>query len=248
MDLVKRNYEEIAEDFDATRKKYLWPELVKLASTVKDGDRVLDVGCGNGRLVEAFKDKKISYLGVDSSEKLVEAARNNFLDSRLRGNDKEKSGNDKEEAVTRNDKSSYEFKNADILELDKLPEKDFDYVFCIAVLHHLPGEDLRVEALKQMEDKLKPNGKIILTVWNLWRRPKFRKLIFKYGLLKLLGRNKMDFGDILFSWKNNRGERISRRYYHACRQAELGKNAAKAGLRPEKQYYDQYNYYLILIK
>ncbi|PIX02803.1 SAM-dependent methyltransferase, partial [bacterium (Candidatus Gribaldobacteria) CG_4_8_14_3_um_filter_42_11] len=46
---------------------------------VKDGDKVLDVGCGNGRLVKAFENKKISYLGVDNSEKLIKLATNQRL-------------------------------------------------------------------------------------------------------------------------------------------------------------------------
>lgn len=236
LDIVKRNYEEIAPDFDITRKKYLWPELIKLAGMVKDGDRVLDVGCGNGRLLSAFADKKIEYVGVDNSEKLIEAAREN-LDSRLRGNDKNKAG-------ARNDK----FLVADILELDKLSEKDFDYIFCIAVLHHLPGEDLRLKALEQMKNKIKPGGKIILTVWNLWSQKKFGWLIYKYVWLRLIGLNKMDCNDILFDWKNNQGEKISRRYYHAFTKNGLKKSADGAELKIEKLYKDRYNYYVILTK
>jgi tRNA (uracil-5-)-methyltransferase TRM9 len=241
LDLVKRNYEEIAEDFDITRKKQLWPELIKLADMVKDGDRVLDVGCGNGRLAEAFNDKKIKYLGVDNSDKLISAAKNQFLDSCLHRNDGK-------ETVVYNCNSSCEFKNADILELDKLPEKDFDYIFCVAVLHHLPSEDLRIKALGQMKNKLKPGGKIVLTAWNLWSRPKFRKLILKYALLKIIGLNKMDFGDILFAWKNNKGEIISQRYYHAFLKNELNNLVVRAELKIEKSYQDKYNYYLILEK
>jgi len=242
--LVKRNYEEIAADFDNTRKKYLWPELLELVSMVKDGDNVLDVGCGNGRFLRAFGEKKINYLGVDSSEALIQLAKKNFLDSRLRGNDKDG-------VVARNDKWAV----GDILELDKLPEHDFDYIFCVAVLHHLPGEDLRVQALKQMKDKLKSGGKIIITVWNLWNQPKFRKLIFKYAWLKLFGKNppageagKMDFGDILFGWKNNKGEEVSQRYYYAFTKRKLRRISEMAGLKVKRLYKDKYNYYLILEK
>ena len=247
LNLVKRNYEEIAVDFNTTRKKFLWPELIKLAESVKNGDKILDVGCGNGRLIEAFKNKKINYLGVDNSKKLIEAAKINFLYSRLPA----------QAGLRGNDETEYEFKNADILELDKLPENNFDYIFCIAVLHHLPGEDLRIEALRQMKNKLKPGGKIIITVWNFWSKEKFRRMILKYGLLKLLGKNNFDFGDILFNWGNNnpahllnkfegKGEKISQRYYHAFTKNELKKLVASAGLKIEKLYKDKYNYYLIL--
>ncbi|MDO8592654.1 MAG: class I SAM-dependent methyltransferase [bacterium] len=232
LELVKRNYEEIAADFDASRKKELWPELLKLAGMVKDGDRVLDAGCGNGRLAGALADKKINYLGVDSSQKLIKFARENYVREIASS----------PITAPRNDKR---FLVADILKLNKLPEKDFDYIFCAAVLHHLPGEDLRLKALEQMKNKLKPDGKIIITVWNLWSQRKFRKLIFKYGFLKLVGKNKMDFGDILFDWKNSNGGQASRRYYHAFANGELKKLAAQAGLKINKLYKDEYNYYVI---
>ena len=99
-----------------------------------------------------------------------------------------------------------------------------------------------------MKNKLNPNGKIIITVWNLWPQAKFRRLIFKCALLKFLGKNKFDFGDILFDWKNNRGEQISRRYYHAFTLNELKKLASRAGLKIEKLYKDKYNYYFVLKK
>lgn len=231
--IVKENYNEIADDFNETRKKYLWPELIRLASLVKDGDLILDVGCGNGRLLEAFKDKEVNYIGVDGSEKLIELAKIRYKIPASSAGRQE----------TRN-----KFYVNDILKLNKLEEKDFDFVFCIAVLHHLPGSDLQVQALKQIKEKISADGKIILTVWNLWSQPKFRKLIFKFSFLKLIGKNKMNFRDIIFDWKNNRSEIISRRYYHAFTKCELKKIIKQAGLKIEKIYKDKYNYYAILWK
>ncbi len=65
--LVKSNYEEIADQFNQTRKKYLWPELIKLTKEIKTGAKILDLGCDNGLSLESFKDKKIIYLEVYST-------------------------------------------------------------------------------------------------------------------------------------------------------------------------------------
>ncbi len=263
LETVKRNYEEIAEDFSETRKKYLWPELIKLAGEVKDGDKILDAGCGNGRLLEVLKNKKINYLGIDASEKLIKLAEQKFSDP----NYHRFSGIPPTiNIIKRRDK----FQIRDILELSKMPEINFDYVFSAAVLHHLPGEDLRLAALKQLKNKIKPEGKIIITVWNLWSQKKFRKIIIRTELLKLFNKLKLifrrkrsgksriaecralsisgDFGDIVFDWKNSKGEKTSRRYYHAFRKRELKKIIKKAGLRIEKIYNDKFNYYAILKK
>ncbi|MBU2081533.1 MAG: class I SAM-dependent methyltransferase [Patescibacteria group bacterium] len=226
LELVHNNYKEIASDFNQTRKKFLWPELIKLTNSVKNNDKILDVGCGNGKLLEAFKNKKINYIGIDSCKELIELAKQN------------------QELGIRNQK----FLVGDILELDKLQKKDFDYVFCLAVLPHLPGNDLRLIALEQLKNKISQNGKIIITVWNMWSQKKFRKLLWKFVLLKLINKNKLDFGDILFDWKNSAGQAISQRYYHAFTKQELKRLFKKAGLKTEKFYKDKYNYYVILKK
>lgn len=230
--IVKRNYEKIAEHYNETRKKHLeplWGELTKCAKQARPGSRILDVGCGNGRLIEAFERTDIDYLGVDSNQKLLESAK------------KQKPG--------------FKFKLGNILELSKIPEINFDYIFCVAVLHHLPGKNLQIQALKQLKNKIKPDGKIVITVWNLWGQKKYRRLILKFALLKLIKKNhrlggtgKMDFGDILFDWKNSKGERVSQRYYYAFTKKQLKKIAKKAGLKVKKVYKDRYNYYTIITK
>ena len=69
MEITKKTYELIGSEFSATRDR-IWPEMEELAKKyVKQGDKVLDVGCGNGRLIEVLP--KVDYLGVDSSEVLL---------------------------------------------------------------------------------------------------------------------------------------------------------------------------------
>ncbi|MFH1744693.1 MAG: class I SAM-dependent methyltransferase [bacterium] len=220
LNLVKRNYDEIATDFSETRKRNpmpLWGELVKYVQFVEDGEVVLDAGCGNGRILKAFGNKKIKYLGVDQNEKLLEKARELYPDR--------------------------EFIQGDILELGKIPQINFDYVFCVAALHHIPGKKLRIDVLRQLKNKIKPDGEILITVWNMWPHVKFCKLVFKFFLLKIIKKNNMDFGDILFDWNNS-----VKRYYHVFTKRELKDICKKAGLNIKKIYKDEYNYYLILSK
>ena len=225
LDIVRRNYDEIAEQYNESRKKHLeplWNNLIKIAKEVKEGGRVLDVGCGNGRLLQAFLGRKINYLGVDANEKLLSLAKKNYPD--------------------------YKFVKGDVLNLGEIPEIGFDYIFCVALFHHLPGRETRARALKQIRNKIKNNGKIVITVWNMRGQKKFRKIIRKYFLLKLIKKNKMDFGDILFSWKDNRGDAVSQRYYHAFKKQELKRLIRKSGLKIERLYKDKFNYYAVLKK
>jgi 2-polyprenyl-3-methyl-5-hydroxy-6-metoxy-1,4-benzoquinol methylase len=227
LNIVKKNYEDIADDFNQTRQKQLWPELVKLAADVKDGDSVLDVGCGNGRLTAAFIKKNIKYVGVDQSQALINLAQENI-----------KAANFQFSIF------NFQFRTGDILELDKLTQEKFDWIFCIAVLHHLPGQDLRLQALEQLKNRLKPNGKIVITVWNLWGRWKYLKLILINALLRLIGKNKMDFGDIVFDWSKNK----SQRYYHAFTAKALSADFSRATLKIRTIYRDSYNYYSVVEK
>jgi len=73
----KKIYEILAEDFSRTRDQN-WPEIEKLTKYVRKGDKILDLGCGNGRLYKILKNKKVEYTGIDISEKLIEIAKKEF--------------------------------------------------------------------------------------------------------------------------------------------------------------------------
>ena len=230
LNIVKKNYCEIAKHYSETRKKELWPELLALTKNIPRAVRLLDVGCGSGKLLKVLQEKKIYYLGIDSCVELLKQAKEQFP------------------LVLRSfsEEGNFKFSKGDILNLGAINELNFDYIFCIAVLQHIPGKDLQIKALKQLKNKLSKNGKIILSVWNLWNKEKYQKLIWKFWLLKLINKNKMDFGDILFDWKNSQGENVSQRYYHAFRLFELKRIIKKSGLKIEKIYKDDYNIYAIL--
>ena len=217
--IVHNNYREIAAQFDVTRKKYIWPELEKVLSDLREGDSVLDVGCGNGRLIENLANKKINYLGVDSSEELIKLAKVNYSDQN--------------------------FKVLDILKLENLNQK-FNLIISVAVLHHLPSKELRLQALEQLKLVCAPQGQIIFSVWRLWDNKKYQKYLFKNIWQKITLRSDLDFGDLLFPWKNNKGEAVSERYYHAFTKRGLKNLLKVVGFSKYKLYGDKHNYWVVI--
>lgn len=218
--VVRDNYREIATQFDATRKKYLWPELQKILNSLTNDCWLLDVGCGNGRLIENLKNKKINYLGVDNSAELIKLAIANY--------------------------PGYSFKLGDVLKLTAVTEQRFDLVISVAVLHHLPSKELRLEALKQLKERTKAGGQIIFSVWKLWPNKKYQKYLWRNFFKKITLRSRLDFGDILFPWKNNQGEAVSERYYHVFTKRGLKNLVKSAGFKNFKLSDDGYNYWVII--
>lgn len=224
LNLVKSNYQAIAADFNETRKKEIWPEIRESAEALKNGDRVLDIGCGNGRFLEACLDRGVNYLGVDNSPELIKAAEFNY--------------------------PGYIFKVGDILNLEEATQEKYDYIYCLAVLQHIPGRELRVRALSEMLKKLKPGGEMVISVWNLWsgvwKKKNYRLLILKNWLLYLFKRDRLDFGDLIFPWKNAHGETISARYYHAFTRNELENLVKRTSGKIKEIRKDNYNYWLTI--
>lgn len=173
--LVKKNYQDIAEDFNYSRKKELWPEIKNLSTEVRAGDRVLDLACGNGRLLEAFLDKDIFYLGIDNSEELISFALKNY--------------------------PQHKFIVGDMLELKNLKDKSFDHLFCLAALQHIPGNNKRIQVLKEMRRLINDSGQIVISNWNLWAKPKYRSIIFKNYIKKIFGFHPFSVYDLIFPWK-----------------------------------------------
>ncbi|MFH1366834.1 MAG: methyltransferase domain-containing protein [Patescibacteria group bacterium] len=208
LDKGREDYDKIAQYFSETRF-HLWSDFKDFGRYFKDGDTVLDAGCGNGRLSEIFEKIKVHYIGIDSSEKLVAAARVKYPERK--------------------------FAAADILDLP-FTENEFDVVFLIAVFQHVPSREFRLKALENLYRVLKPGGYLIMTNWNLWQKA-FRRLRFKYNLLKILGQSKMDFNDILKPWKSPRAELITERYLHGFTVPEIQNLLTKANFNIIKNFY-----------
>ena len=206
---TKDDYDKISGDFSRTRS-YLWDDLRQFSLYVKEGDKVLDFGCGNGRLFELFRDvKNIRYIGVDQSNKLIDLAREKYPVG--------------------------EFFHIEDLRLPFV-DSSFDVVFAVAVLHHIPSRHKREELLSEFRRVLKPNGILIVTVWNLWQK-KYRSLILKYAIRKIIGRSKLDIGDVFIPWMDGRGEKNAERYYHAFTKRSLNQVIQNSGFVMQKTGY-----------
>lgn len=235
---TRENYDKIAEEFSRTRA-VVWTDILPLAKYAEPGDKILDLGCGNGRLLELFQDKNIEYIGADNSEKLIVIAR--------------------EKANNINQKVRTNFIVADALKLP-FPDNYFDKIYSIAVFHHIPSEEYRLEFLREVKRVLKQDGLLILTVWNLWSWKNFPKLLFpsrwnnprlvvKYTLLKILGRSKLDFKDAFVPWG-----KTCQRYIHQFTQRGLKNLVSRAsfavqeiGVLPRPEMKDS-NIYLVAKK
>lgn len=169
---TSQDYNLISEDF-ARRREKPWPEFRFLFDNyLIPEEKILDLGCGNGRFFEFFQEKKIDYFGVDFSEKLIKIAKKKYPQAK--------------------------FQVADAFNLP-FPSHYFDKVYSLSVFHHIPSEELRLQFLKEIKRVLKPKGILILTNWKP-RRWKERLLILKFAILKLLTLSKLDFGDVFEPW------------------------------------------------
>lgn len=221
---TQKDYNLIASDYARTRA-FLSEDIKKLADDASPGEKILDSGCGSGRLFGVLKEKKVEYYGIDFSEKLIEIAKKNFPD-----------GN---------------FQVGNTLKLP-FPDNFFDKVYSISVLHHIPSEEFRFQYLKEAKRVLKQRGLLILRVWDFWKRKKGLTLLLKYTFLKLIRKSKLDFFDIFFPWRNSKGEILIERYFHCFTKKELEKLVKKVSFEIKKSWREgkdpRTNIYLIAQK
>jgi len=205
---TESGYDLIADKFSQTRKNF-WATLDFIKEYVKDGDNVLDFGCGNGRLLELFFDKKINYTGVDVSGKLIEIARGKY----------------------QTDKRHFQKINPSQTSL-ALEAGFFNTVYSIAVFHHFPSKKYREDVAKELFRVTKDGGYIVVTVWYLWQR-KYLPNIFQNWKEKVFRVNNLDWNDCLISFTNNQGEKFQR-FHHAFTKRELKNLFETAGFEVEK--------------
>lgn len=184
-------YNTIAQDFSRTRQA-VWPEFQLFLPYLEPYKHqllsVLDLGCGNGRAREIFKDFNCRYSGLDISAELIHEAQ------KLHPHETFFIGN--------------------MTELP-LPDHSQDVITVIAAFHHLPNQPARQQTMQEIRRVLKPNGVVFMTNWYLWQQKYWRPIwnALRHGHPR----------DLLIPWKNNRGEIMAERYYHAFTDRELRK-------------------------
>ncbi|MGI6636791.1 MAG: class I SAM-dependent methyltransferase [Minisyncoccales bacterium] len=170
---VKRKYDVVSERFSNSRIGS-WAELDFLFNKyLEKGDKVLDVGCGNGRFYNKIAPKA-DYLGIDSSEKLIEIAKRSYPKGR--------------------------FAVADVLNLP-FENNRFDLVYAIGILHHIPSKKFRQKTLDEISRVLRLKGTAVITVWDIWEKTARRKMVVKEAIYNVLGLSQLDIGDVLLNWQ-----------------------------------------------
>lgn len=200
---TENDYNLIAGQFSSTRKKRLWSDIEQFLPYINKHDKILDVGCGNGRLLQLFSDLEVDYSGIDISNSLIHEAKKEWPKAR--------------------------FAKGDIMKLDS-QEASFRAVFCLAVLYHIPSRELRQQAMANLARVVEPGGHVFITVWNLWQ-DKFKSYIRANNWKKLLGMSKLDLNDFMLPWKNQKGETMTERYCHAFKENEMVALVRQAGLK-----------------
>ncbi len=134
---MKNDYNILASSFAKSRDS-LWPEISFLFDYTRKGEKVLDLGCGNGRFVEYLKET--DYTGVDFSAGMIKEAQRRFPEKK--------------------------FLEANAINLP-FPAESFHKVYGIALLHHIPSRKYRLQVLREIKRVLIPGGYAFFTVWDL---------------------------------------------------------------------------------
>jgi len=116
---------------------------------LESGDRVLDLGCGEGRhVISAYLEAEVHSVGVDLSLDDLRTARQRFAEFH-RPDDPDR---------------SFGLSSASALQLP-FADHTFDKVICSEVLEHIP--DYR-GALREIQRVLKPGGLLCASVPRCW--------------------------------------------------------------------------------
>lgn len=139
--MSKKHFDAQAEDYDRKETVYYskFPKIschdVAAQLRLHPYDRLLDVGCGTGFLIDLLKSQKdAEYYGLDLSPEMIRVARSKLDDS-----------------VHLTEGSA-----------NRLPYPDgtFDVVCCVQSFHHYPYPE---QAMEEVYRVLKPDGLYILS-------------------------------------------------------------------------------------
>jgi len=112
-------------------------EWVKTNQNILSGDKILDMGCGNGNFLELFlkmTNKKSEIYAVDKSKDLILEASEKF----------------------KNENITFEVNDFDNVEIE---DKKFDWIFFIYSIYYTENSD---KLIKKIQSYLNKKGKLVI--------------------------------------------------------------------------------------
>lgn len=144
--------------------------------------RLVDLGCGTGRLCHHFAANGFECVGVDLSGEMLAKARGN-----LEANSGPRVG-----------QGAVHFHQANLVDLSELPAESFDYAACLfSTLGMVRGHENRVKVVANAFRLLKPGGRFVLHTHNRFFRGLGFGRVSRQVVKTLLGRQ--GAGDIAMS-------------------------------------------------
>lgn len=223
LDMTAESYRKISQPFSDTRNR-VWTDCKAFDRIVKAGSRVLDAGCGNGKLVPWLADKHLAtYVGVDLNPHFIGIAKERYAQEK------------------------YHFFEGDLLALDRHPSLSssvFDVALCIAVLHHFSSERMRLTVLKNLRSRLPAGGVLAMTNWNFFQIVGASKSVWKQAMRRTTEQAlyaqfpDMSWRDLLTHWKGADRDEIL--YYHAFTPTEINRLCVRAGFTHVRSWYGSY--------
>jgi len=155
---MERTWENVKHFWDETAKKYkLSPkgtirdhyfqllEISEIKKLIKNKDKVLDIGCGNGYSAIYYSQAAKSIVGVDYCKEFINCANEllkNFPDEKI---------------IIKN---NVKFQVGDITKIN-FSNGEFDAIVCERVLINLPSKELQKKAIDELHRVLKRDGLLI---------------------------------------------------------------------------------------
>lgn len=126
--------------FREHRDRVHWHLPLMMPFAAARGERVLEIGTGNGADAVRFAQHGAHYTGVDLTQTALDATRRHFEVLGLRG--------------------TFQRENAEAL---SLPDGSFDRVYSYGVLHHTPNTQAAIDEVWRV---LRPGGEAIVMLYH----------------------------------------------------------------------------------
>lgn len=184
---MEEAYNKIANDFSKTRA-YVWNCIKLFINNCEKDKTIIEIGCGNGRNLDYALHKgfnKQNIYALDACEEFIEIVKKKY-NSTI--------------GLIQNINNIY-------------LHKKYDYLLCVAVIHHLKTDEERFNAIVDCYNLINSGGSGIFTTWS------YETNITLSNGDKLITKKPKIFekGDNIVGWNINGRKKtspIAERYYY----------------------------------